>query len=174
MARKIHKSLHFEKKERDRTALMLAWMSDKVYDVESAIGHDRLAESFWSWGTGFRFNNLDKEEMKKVQKIMECPEMEKKITEYGVSFMNTHLDTGLVLRDKPLTFTLEFTFDLPETCKVTYKTEWEKIDPKDVKIEDGNFLRKKVETVIDCSEPEMMKTLFKENGVKQEEVASGI
>ena len=161
MGRRIHTILSYESKERKKYNLVVPYLSDLMYKLEEVLGKGRLKETIWTYSIGITFRDLTEKEFKAVRKVMKADTLNKEISRYGVKFVNPKYKTGLFVEDKEITLSIEFKWDLPDTCELVYKDKWDEIEPSDVKIEDGKFLHKSVEVEVNCGEKEMMKAIFK-------------
>ena len=161
MGRRIHTMLSYESRERKKYNLLVPYLSNLLYDLEDVLGKDRVAEVVWTYSIGITFRDLTEKEFKAVKKVMKADTLKKEISRYGVKFVNPNYSTGLFVDNKEVTLSIEFKWDLPDTCELVYKDKWDEIEPSDVKIEDGKFLHKSVEVEVNCGEKEMMKAIFK-------------
>ena len=160
MAR-THRTLKYESTERMKMNLLVPYMSKLIYQCDKAIGKDRVDECIWTYTVGITFRDLTEDELSKIKRIFKADKLEKDISQYGVKFTTNH-KTGLMLDSgKEVTLSLEFKWDLPETCELVYYDKWNEISPEDVKIEDDKFLHRSTEVQVTCGEKQMMKALFK-------------
>ena len=159
---KTHRILKYENAERKKMNLTVPWMSKKLYELDKAFGKKRLDEIVWTYGSGMTFRDCTKSEMDNICIILNCGKREKTINEFGVKF-TARANTELFARtydDEPITLSVEFKYDLPDSCEIEYVEGWEERKASDVKIEDGKFLMKTVEAKVNCNEQSMVKAIF--------------
>ena len=101
-----HRNLDYESKERRKLNLVVPFLSQKLYELDKALGKHRVD-------------------------------------------------------DRPITLSLEFRWDLPETCQIEYEESWVECQDEVKQGDDGKFLLKEINTKINCGESTMMKAIFK-------------
>lgn len=165
---KTHRNLDYESRDRQKLNLVVPFLSNKLYKLDKAIGKGRVDDCVWTYTVGITFRDLTEDEFAKCKKVFQVTTLDKDISEYGVKFHTNKYDTGLKVQGKPITLSLEFRWDLPDTCEIEYVDEWKEVDAQDIKIENDVFLRKETHTKVNCNESTMMKAIFKKqvsNGV---------
>lgn len=156
-----HRNLDYESKERRKLNIVVPFLSQKLYELDKALGKHRVDDCVWTYTVGLTFRDLTESEMKTVKKVFGISELKKDISEYGVKFYNSTYDTGLRIDDRPITLSVEFRWDLPETCEIEYVENWVECQDEVKQGDDGKFLLKEINTKVNCGESTMMKAIFK-------------
>ena len=166
MAKRIHRSLSYEKNQLRKLKQYVPALSNILYLLDEAFGSEWTDSHTWTYTMGINFKDLTKEEFSEVKKVLNLPSLTKEISESGVTFrtelvINKEVKWGREYQD---TLTIDFKWDLPDTCEVEYEEHYQEVEPEDVRVTDGKVSLRKLKPVINCGEKEMMKALFKEQG----------
>ena len=156
-----HRNLDYESKERRRLNLIVPFLSQKLYELDKALGKHRVDDCVWTYTVGITFRDLTEKELKTVKKVFNINNLEKDISEYGVKFYSRDYDTMLRVDDRPIKLSIEFRWDLPETCEIEYVDNWVECQDEIKQGDDGKFLLKEINTKVNCGESTMMKAIFK-------------
>jgi|19_taG_2_1085344.scaffolds.fasta_scaffold38178_3 hypothetical protein len=153
MARKLHKALRWERQRIAERQHQIHILSDVLYALQRSEGKDFLDKKTWHWGCGIKFTGLSKLEFKTVKSVLpKLSKLNKNTTSTNYSLSGRFGESPPNEPDGTFTLSVEFTWDLPETCKVTYKDVISKAGDSYF-IEDGTIMWKTKEAVIDCGDP---------------------
>ena len=152
MARNIHKHLSYERKELEHAKYHLKCLSDICYEVDALIGPDFLKEQVWTFGMGITFRDTDQEQYKVIKTLLpRLSQLEKKSSKYGLQLSGTCAEKKICGQKTNLT--VNFKWDVPDTCEVVNKIVKEKADDDYYIGEDGDIYFSRTETEINCTEP---------------------
>ena len=158
MARNIHRTLDYEKKEVDVAMAQLRLVSDICYTL-SENGVD--LGGVWTWGNGMSFNDLTKPEYEKIRGLLpNIGRFDKESDKWGLSLIGQIKGKDVVRRNYektryPVFVTIKFQWDVPDTCEVKTIEVTEPIGDKNKFHvgEDGQMYQTKLETRVECNKP---------------------
>ena len=152
MGRKYHKILFYEKHELQKQKDAMKSLNDYVWKIDNEFGKDWMEKHIWTWCSGITFKKLSKSEFAKVKSLA---------TDLGKLEKQTNRST-IVLKGYAYagSITIEFTWRLPESCKVEYITDYTRtLDDNEYSIEKGKVILNVIKAEVTCNEP-IMKSVF--------------
>ena len=159
MARRLHKALRWEKQRLAERQHQIHVLSDVLYDLQRSEGKDFIEKKTWHWGCGIKFTGLTKLEYKTVKSVLpNLSKLNKSTTTSNYSLSGRFGHTPPDKPDGTFSLSVEFTWDLPDTCKVTYKDVIEKAGDSYF-LENGKIMWKTKKAVVDCGDP-LMESVF--------------
>ena len=159
MARKLHKALRWEKQRIAERQHQLHVLSDILYDLQKSEGMDFIDKKTWHWGCGIKFTGLTKLEFKTVKSVLpKLSKLNKSTNSKNYSLFGRFGESPPDESDGLWTLSVEFIWDLPETCTVTYKDVIEQAGDSYF-VENGKIMSKTKKAVVDCGDP-LMDSVF--------------
>ncbi len=166
MARKIHKSLEYEKKELAHAKYMLGVLSDVLYDIDKELGSSFIENQVWSYGCGITFKDTDQEQYAFIKSILpRLSQLDKESSKYGICLKGKFSDD--VIAGKPVDLVVSFKWDVPDTCEIVTKVIKEKVGTDYYVDENGDIFHNKTEVEVNCTQP-VLESVF-----QNKESASG-
>ncbi len=158
MARIIHKNLGYEKRSIAKKMYQIRILSDLLYELDKKFKKERLEQVIWTWEGGITFKNLNKEEFKKVKTVLkswDLSQLEKTSNEDGIKLEGTIAEKYLKSKhgDIKVRVYIDFNWSLPETCTITYKTSFKKLNKDKYQMINGELHEEVITTEIDCKKP---------------------
>jgi len=154
MGRIYHKILSYEKHELQKQKDAMKSLNDYVWKIDKEFGKDWMEKHMWSWCLGITFKKLSKSEFDKVKSLA---------TDLGKLVKQTSKST-IVLKGYAYagSITIEFTWGLPDSCKVDYVIDYTRtLDDNEYILEDGKVTLKVIKAEVTCDEP-VMQSVFGE------------
>lgn len=169
MARTIHKGLLWEKNYANKNLWQVKVLSDVLYSIDETFGKDWNDKNggykarFWTYSSGIQFDQLTREEFKKVKSfIPNLSVLDKHSNEHGFRLTGTFgqgykKDQTMSKGINSWSCSIAFAWGLPDSCKVIRK---EVISPADaetyyVDAVTGNIMQKRIQGDVQCDGPIM-------------------
>ena len=125
-------------------------LTDEYPDIYDKLGTTSILSNTCS----ITIDDLDKKELLKIKYLFGLTgEGKKSITTYSASMIYT-----CELFEKPVD--IIFRWNKPETCEVSYETEYIELNQDNYIVSNGKVTEKRTKAVIECKEP-FMESLFK-------------
>tara|TARA_R100000458_G_scaffold55570_1_gene59642 strand:- start:374 stop:877 length:504 start_codon:yes stop_codon:yes gene_type:complete len=167
MARKIHKSLEYEKKEIAHAKYQMGVLSDVLYDLEMTISPEFVEQKVWTYGSGITFKDTDQEEYTLCKNILpRLSQLDKESSKHGIVLSGSFAESKV--SGKQVAVRVSFKWDVPDSCELITKTTTEEVGSDYYVNDDGVIMHKRTETIVNCTKP-VLESVFR----SKEELASG-
>ena len=160
MARKLHKSLDYEKRSIAHSKYQIRSISDILYKIQGKFGKEFVNTSVWTYGRGMTFRDTNEIQYAWIKNILpRLSKLNKESNQYGLSLFGHCCETEIL--NQRVRLQVKFTWDVPDTCEIKTNTTDVKVGDNYFVGDDGNIYCKKTEKEVVCTKP-ILKSVFNE------------